>query len=71
MASLTDVTKLQELSKIVEKGDFDALSGFLSSLRLSGEEQRDILSSLKSLPDLASGLSEISPNLIRMGHDWR
>lgn len=49
-SSLADARKIEELALAVEKGDRTLLGRFVKSLSLTADEERAVMTSLKSLP---------------------
>ena len=71
-ATLTNPTKLKDLSRIVESTDLGAaMEEFIQSLDLPGDEEETVIDSIGGLPSAGlrpSALPKSSPSLIRM--EW-
>ena len=70
--SLADARKVEELALAVEKEDRTLLGRFVKSLSLTADEERAVMTSLKSLP--AGGLEPAylgkSPPRQTKNHTW-
>ena len=70
MTTLTDQTKLEDLSQIVESTELGtAIEEFIQSLDLPGDEEDIVIDSVGGLPSAGlrpSALPKSSPSLIRM-----